>query len=884
MLQQEHVIEISVEETNKLRESLGLAPLRVNHNNRSKSSQEDLKQQNHAMRIHSTTTSVIPPPSYEEGGGATADEVSLSISETNHLRKSLGLPPLRENRSSDRERGKDCNSDDKIGRTSSLAIHKPASNAHQESIVQQRLERSKLEREIQEGIRKLKQEEGVGLEKDGNETKSMDNLSWADLMRKKQNVALGTATAKQIPSDPSDHGKIVYKDDDMEKQNLIVSHNISDFQDGTSAILTLKDQTIGGSNHDDDDEAYMNLLENIDMTEQQVLTHNLKQKRLVQLGMGHAGGYAGYDDDEFMELGGNIQGLKNSSHRGVWIGGGEDDTKVQGFQIFGKKTQLMDSKGQGKKTHSSDLFASLEGKEVSLESSALATGSSLQQDFMTEEEEQALGMNLMVSSEKLERKRKRKEKKKSLKEYRNEGIDDSSQMIQQQQLDSKENHSSSLLEQLLASSKNRNGKKRARRMRRTDVGSDDSAEEEQLDQSKTPAALQTNVDVPNDERDMSDASALDKKKEKYFSAVEKGNQRSRAVFGDKVSVDKSTIHPVATDESIEIVEDDAFLNAAISKARRLKRLRELHANNNRLPSAVESGGIQVKGANAVVEALQKLKKKNSDENSWVHNADSTGNVTFEVGTTKEFTQALRSQSIIAEDNSNQVDTEQNIAGNKTAQDNEKKQGSIHDVSVQDDDVQMDDTKDQVMEMDDSTILEELARQVEEETPSTKGDVLDSTGTASGVGRGLSNFLGMLKKTGEISNNGKLAEELRGRAKDEKTYDDYAPLDLKKVVKIDDGIASKGGPYDRDIELANREVKLEYRDEHGRLLTRKEAYRQLCYQFHGHGSSKKKQEKRLQQIERERAEHSTLSTTDVGTLGALKATQKATGKAFVLHKI
>ena len=85
------------------------------------------------------------------------------------------------------------------------------------------------------------------------------------------------------------------------------------------------------------------------------------------------------------------------------------------------------------------------------------------------------------------------------------------------------------------------------------------------------------------------------------------------------------------------------------------------------------------------------------------------------------------------------------------------------------------------------------------------------------------------------------------------------------------------------QVDDREIKLEYRDDHGRLLTRKEAYRQLCYQFHGHGSSKKKEEKRLQQIEREQTERSINSQSLSGTLGALKATQKASGKAFVIHK-
>lgn len=63
-----------------------------------------------------------------------------------------------------------------------------------------------------------------------------------------------------------------------------------------------------------------------------------------------------------------------------------------------------------------------------------------------------------------------------------------------------------------------------------------------------------------------------------------------------------------------------------------------------------------------------------------------------------------------------------------------------------------------------------------------------------------------------------------------------------------------------------------------------------FQFHGYGSSKKNEERRLRQIKREEKYITTrqlggggLKRTCAGTLGALKTTQKAAGKAFVLHK-
>ena len=39
----------------------------------------------------------------------------------------------------------------------------------------------------------------------------------------------------------------------------------------------------------------------------------------------------------------------------------------------------------------------------------------------------------------------------------------------------------------------------------------------------------------------------------------------------------------------------------------------------------------------------------------------------------------------------------------------------------------------------------------------------------------------------------------------------------------------------------KDIKIEHRDADGRLLTRKEAYLQMSYRFHGHGPKQKKTE-------------------------------------------
>jgi predicted negative regulator of RcsB-dependent stress response len=76
-----------------------------------------------------------------------------------------------------------------------------------------------------------------------------------------------------------------------------------------------------------------------------------------------------------------------------------------------------------------------------------------------------------------------------------------------------------------------------------------------------------------------------------------------------------------------------------------------------------------------------------------------------------------------------------------------------------------------------------------------------------------------------------------------------------------------------------DIKLEYRDEFGRLLSQKEAFRQLTYKFHGKGPGKKAQDKRIQKFKAEQAAKAADKTTS-GTLAALQNAQRATQTAGV----
>ena len=120
-------------------------------------------------------------------------------------------------------------------------------------------------------------------------------------------------------------------------------------------------------------------------------------------------------------------------------------------------------------------------------------------------------------------------------------------------------------------------------------------------------------------------------------------------------------------------------------------------------------------------------------------------------------------------------------------------------------------------------------------------------------RGMAAALALIRESGDLKAN----TELAGRAKDDRAYD----------------------PSSDDLG-----VKIEYRDEFGRKLTQKEAFRQLSYRFHGQGPSKKKQEKRLKEMQAKNKELFAKGATETGTMKSLVKAQEATGKAFVTIQV
>ena len=359
----EEVIELSVEETNDLRAKMGLAPLR---------------------RVGHT------------GGGAQQQQQSssekvleLSVDETNGLRQKLGLAPL-----------KIADGDDQTGKSARQAVHKPAENSGEAKELVERMEKARLEREVKRGI--ANNYKGGSLADDDKQDTS-DALSWAAKMRAQKETTAQSNTTKEKKKGRDSKKKSNYDEADL--QGMKVAHSMADLDAGSTMIMTLADTPLLKTK----DEASTKVvglneeeqtLENVELTSQQKQRDGLRKKRQLELGMGRAGGYAGFDDDEFEELSGSlgpsrmVRGEDNDPAAGK--------RKSYGFQIGG-------AVNEEKKERGSDLFAPQEGRGISLEPARADVTAS---DFMTVEEDEAL---LGKSSKKRKKDTKFKKKKKKRK-------------------------------------------------------------------------------------------------------------------------------------------------------------------------------------------------------------------------------------------------------------------------------------------------------------------------------------------------------------------------------------------------------------------------------------------------------------------------------------
>jgi U4/U6.U5 tri-snRNP-associated protein 1 len=850
------VIELSVEETNALRAQLGLPPLR------------GAGGAGAAVTQVSDSRSVPSAPRDVNGGGSGGEDTAvleMSVDESNALRQSLGLPPLR------------------VGNSGRAAEqHAPAVNVGDQKAAQERVERAQLKRQVEQGIKERFASETLA----GNSAD--DAVSWAKQMRrqakqKQQQAqpepgnggATAAAGAKGASSSATNNNRSSsYSSDEM--KDLAVAHRASDFEHGSTVTLTLQDESlletdvhhkvVGLRDEQEGEAAAGAVLENVNLADAQRTRDGLHAKRLLEMGAGRAGAYAGFDDDEFAELGGTQAPARTTRGHAATNTDPEKEKKKKNGRGAITIGSLLHGDGQ-EDEEESDLFAMRKGKAISLEPSRADLVAS---DFMTMDEDQATRKEKKSKKNAKFHKKDKKASKKRKSKHRHHDDDDdddddnegdNATSLRLAKLRSK-GAAKGLLEELeetAVDSSSAGARKRRRR---------DSDGDEMMDETdEGPGRVTSARDDEQPQVDKLDVakseSTIEESRAKFDAIMAKGNERTLLAFSAKSK--KGSADVGLDDEE----PDDAFLNAALTKARRFNRLKELAVSSTSTSAAPPPAVSAAEAVAAAVLSSSAVPDVATSQGGDGNGTGGGGTVDFVVDETREFTRALQARLEQQQrDAAKRKPTAMVIATNDS-------KGTI---SAGDANAGAD-LDDKGAAGDEDADMAELAKDIQpdEGLDAASSAALDgTTGAAVQLGRGLGGVLGLLQQTGELTRKNAGREELRGRAKDERPYEYYEPLDLSQVVKIDERTAT-----DKDREFARRQIKLEYRDEHGRLVTPKEAFRNLSKDFHGYGSGKRKTAKKLAEIAREQAE--TRHSQQLGSLAALQKTTKATGKAYVVHK-
>lgn len=222
---------LSVDDTNKLREKLGLKPLQVE-------------------------------PKKEEKEEEDKNVISLSIEETNKLREKLGLKPLDvDNKSGD--------------------VHAPAKNIRKILETEKLAEKMKMLKEKRRIKQQLSSVKSLG----AGSTDLTETLAWVQRSRSiDSKKAAAEARTKMLDSmddefgidelvENEKFGKAQYSRNDL--KDLTVLHDMNSFKEGQMTVLTLQDKEI----LDDDEEG--DVLVNVNMIDDERVNKNneLKKKK-----------------------------------------------------------------------------------------------------------------------------------------------------------------------------------------------------------------------------------------------------------------------------------------------------------------------------------------------------------------------------------------------------------------------------------------------------------------------------------------------------------------------------------------------------------------------------------------------------------------------------
>ncbi|KAF1336424.1 U4/u6.u5 tri-snrnp-associated protein, partial [Globisporangium splendens] len=727
----------------------------------------------HAVRDEQPPTALPGDSAVKANTVEKNGEISMSIEETNRVRAALGLKPL-----SLGPKKKDANV---------VNLQKTSDQIEEER------EREELQRKIAQSKKKRELTQKLAGQSIGEQLKasaSSSALDWVKQSRTKVDAV--AAAAKKKTQQQTKQAEY----DASALAGMVVGHDITSFDEGDEVVLTLKDTRVlaedGNDLNDEQDE-----LVNVELSERD---RRIAEKERAQRAMMPA--YSGYDDDEFIQMGGSKR-MKKPARLLSQYDEDEDRKASAHAQKF-----TLDASGSTQMVVDNGNDGNALDDDVTVVSLAMDKTKRVEEYFTQEE----------IDAQFAKKKGKKLRKKKKLRQ-KDTAEDDA--MASGAGEGTAEDDAAALVQQLEAEALENASKDRGRRRRRVDDDDDDK-----------PSAVE-------------EANLL-----RFQEARERANVTASNAL-DAMSGAKKKRRPVVLEDDVLDDSMDMELNASLARTRRLAQLREETSATSEPSTAVATSvsrsedriavlvsqtigtepSITTTGANATAvtskpsghvfgETLQQLESSDNvvvfneatDFETRLKNAMEQRTAQFQAATSME-TAVARSE------------TASGVAATNARRDvDEEMKGEDNDENDNE----------------------------EEETK--EGEVWGEEQPL--VGSGMAATLALLRKTGDLRET--RVERQAGRANDARDRN------VDQELRIKDG------------------VKLDYRDEFGRLLTKKEAFRMLSYKFHGHEPGKKKKEKRLKQLKEELEAQKMLSGEgSTKMMKVLEKKQKVSQQAHVV---
>jgi len=700
-----------------------------------------------------------PSSSTQKGGNASVE--SLSIEETNKLRASLGLAPLKINqpKTEDKKENLKSDADKSLEGTAipnSNVRHKPAENLTNKSATEKMRERLQ-----QRKMKRLQESKLLTIGTLGAADDADDTAQWLKRQKKKEKEKKEAEKRAKMLAEMDDEfgvGNLVKEDVKKIRETayggqnlagLTVEHDSSRFQDGKSVILTLKDSDVLGEDGD--------TLVNVNMMDDEKVEKNKEEIKKAKTG------YNPYDQEEIDQVTGELRRKNMLDKYDTEIDGESKQSFVIGSHgTFNEEQERENARAKIRAKLASHTVESLQTPQMKL-----AT------DFYTDEE--------VIKFKKP--KKKKKVKRKMLK-------------------------------------------------------ADD--------------LLNLNDDIKNEPLDRATKGGL------------------------PMDVDDDDVKPTFDDNElsrIKVDDDDRELQLALRKARKIKQKKRVIDNDDRAAALLQENGLTIKSE---PDADDEIEGSTGAEFINTFADDKNFNSQFiTINETSEFCRNLGAwqshggtglgdkvpkeiQDFEDEmtDRSRSVKiAKSNIAKHKGSDSDEDPDNAMEGVSHPYFDEDSEDQKAMILD----------------EEPDLK------TGMAAAI------KLASNKGYWETEARSQFGSKLKHLEAKSYTIEDKANDD-RHSRRGGDRYGGGGGSTQSFQEKSDYKpnVRLEYIDDDGRMLDRKEAFRYLSHKFHGKGSGKLKTEKRQKKVMEESLMKNMSSTdTPLNTLGKLRQKQQDSATPYVI---